>query len=173
MALAADLAVVYSILFVLGKATRLIGFLNIDIATAISLVAYFAVTVGYNIVLEWYWRGQKIGKRLFRIRVMDVNGLRLRFDQIVIRNLMRAVDILPFFYMAGGLTCAINRKSQRFGDIAAKTVVTTISDVFAPDMEKLFPDKYNSFRDWPHLAARLRQRVSPRKPSMACPTKNT
>ena len=167
MALALDMAVVYTILLVLGKATRIIGLVNVDIATAISMVAYFAVSVGYQIVTEWYWRGQSIGKRVFRIRVIDVNGLRLRFSQIVIRNLLRAVDILPLFYMVGGLASAINGKSQRLGDIAANTAVTRISDVFAPDMEKLFPDKYNSFREWPHLAARLRQRVSPQEASLA------
>ena len=167
MALVLDMAVVYAIMSVLGKVTRLIGLVNVDIATAISMAAYFAVSVGYQIATEWFWRGQTIGKRVFRIRVMDVNGLRMRFSQIAIRNLLRAVDILPLFYMVGGLSCAINGKSQRLGDIAANTVVIRISDVFAPDMEKLFPDKYNSFREWPHLAARLRQRVSPQEASVA------
>ena len=32
-----------------------------------------------------------------------------------------------------------------------------------PDLEGILPDKYNSFRDYPHLAARLRQKITPRK----------
>jgi len=30
-----------------------------------------------------------------------------------------------------------------------------------PDFEQLLPDKYNSFRAYPHIEARLRQRVDP------------
>jgi uncharacterized RDD family membrane protein YckC len=166
-ALMVDLAVVYTILLVTRKAVDFLGIFNIDIATAVSFVLYFTVTVGYQIVLEWYWRGQTVGKRLLRIRVTDVSGLRLRFGQIAVRNLLRAVDVLPAFYMLGGLSCAVNKKSQRLGDIAANTVVSKVTGVFAPDMEKLFPDKYNSFRHWPHLAARLRQRVSPNEAAIA------
>ena len=31
---------------------------------------------GYGIVMEWFWRGQTIGKRLVRLRVMDGKGWR-------------------------------------------------------------------------------------------------
>jgi hypothetical protein len=36
-----------------------------------------------------------------------------------------------------------------------------------PDFEKILPGKYNSFREHPHLAARLRQNVAPREAGLA------
>ena len=68
-------------------------------------ILYFVVWIGYGILFEWFWRGQTPGKRLFRLRVMDVNGLRLQFHQILMRNLLRAVDSLPACYLVGGLAC--------------------------------------------------------------------
>jgi hypothetical protein len=45
--------------------------------------------------MEWRWRGQTIGKRVLRLRVVDAQGLRLHFTQVVLRNLLRFVDMLP------------------------------------------------------------------------------
>ena len=38
---------------------------------AVMSVAYFIFTFAYYIVQEWLWRGQTVGKRLMRLRVMD------------------------------------------------------------------------------------------------------
>ena len=61
-----------------------------QIGLALLVIAYFATVQGYNIVLEWFWNGQTIGKRLFHPRVMDEQALQLQFSQIVMRNLVRA-----------------------------------------------------------------------------------
>ena len=148
------------ILLVLGMVVGLFGLVSANFAVALYVITYFIVSIGYGIFLEWTWRGQTIGKRLFRLRVMDVEGMRLQFNQIVVRNLLRFVDSLPFFYFVGGVTCWLNSKCQRLGDIAANTVVIRISQVAEPDLDQLLAGKYNSLRQLPHLAARLRQNVS-------------
>jgi uncharacterized RDD family membrane protein YckC len=148
------------ILLVLGMVVGLFGLVSANFAVALYVITYFIVSIGYGIFLEWTWRGQTIGKRLFRLRVMDVEGMRLQFNQIVVRNLLRFVDSLPFFYFVGGVTCWLNSKCQRLGDIAANTVVIRISQVAEPDLNQLLAGKYNSLRQLPHLAARLRQNVS-------------
>ena len=51
----------------------------------LGLVLYFVISIGYSILLEWRWRGQTVGKRLFGLRVIDVHGLRLQPAQIVLR----------------------------------------------------------------------------------------
>jgi uncharacterized RDD family membrane protein YckC len=141
--------------------------ISVDLIRALSVLAYFGVSVGYAIALEWSWRGQTIGKRLLRLRVMDAEGLRLSFGQIVIRNLLRFVDMLPAFYFVGGLACLVSGKAQRLGDFAAGTVVVYTPRVFEPDLDQLLARKYNSFRNYPHLMARLRQRTSPVEASLA------
>jgi uncharacterized RDD family membrane protein YckC len=162
-----DLACVMTVSSLLGAVIGVAGLVALDFAQALSMLTAFVIQIGYGIVAEWYWRGQTIGKRLLRLRVMDVQGLRLQFSQIVMRNLLRGVDMLPAFYLVGGLTALINRKSQRLGDIAANTVVIRIPKLQQPDLDQLVGGKYNSLRNHPHLEARLRQRVSPAEAAIA------
>ena len=145
----------------------LLGMVNQDFANALFVIAYFLISIGYPIFTEWRWRGQTIGKRLFHLRVMDVQGLRLQFSQIVIRNLLRFVDSLPLLYTLGGVICFFSKRAQRLGDIAANTIVVRDAPLEEPDLRQILGGKYNSFRDYPHLAARLRQRVSPEEAGVA------
>ena len=138
-----------------------------DIASAASLICYFVVSIGYPIFTEWRWRGQTLGKRVMRLRVMDSQGLRLQFSQIVVRNLLRFVDLLPAFYALGGIFSLFSKRSQRLGDIAANTIVVRNPEVAEPDIAQIRSGKYNSFRDYPHLVARLRQRISPQEAGVA------
>ncbi len=161
-------------LLVIGALTTLanvlIGFLGIispDLMSAAMIVMYFVVSIGYGMALEWHWRGQTIGKRVFKLRVVDEGGLRLKFSQIVIRNLLRFVDALPAFYLLGGLACFFSRKSQRLGDYAANTAVIRSRPTFDHVLADVTAGKYNSFRDYPHLEARLRQRVSAEEAALA------
>jgi len=144
-----------------------LGFLSIDFAFAISILAYFVISIGYGILLEWLWRGQTLGKRLLRLRVMDVKGLHLQFSQIVIRNLLRFVDTLPVYYMVGGLVCLFSKRAQRFGDFVANTVVVWNSKIAEPDLDQILRGKFNSFTAYPHLEGRLRQRTHPKEASIA------
>ncbi len=107
----------------IGKLLTLLALISVDLAMATSTLSYFVLSIGYGIALEWLWRGQTLGKRVLGLRVMDARGLKLHVSQIVIRNVLRAIDTLPIFYMVGGIACAVNRYSQRLGDIAANTVV--------------------------------------------------
>jgi uncharacterized RDD family membrane protein YckC len=145
----------------IGQVAKQLTRLNSDVATAVAVVGFFVVSVVYAILLEWRWRGQTIGKRLFGLRVIDVHGLRLQFPQIVLRNLLRFLDMLPAFYLVGGLAAMFSRDAQRLGDMAANTIVTRERDAQAPDLERIAPAKYNSLAAQPHLAARLRSLVTP------------
>lgn len=155
------------VLMVMGLLLSLLMVLSFNFAIAFEVIGYFIVSIGYGILLEWVWRGQTIGKRLLRLRVMDVEGMRLQFNQIVVRNLLRFVDSLPAFYFVGGVTCWLNSKSQRLGDIAANTVVVRNPRLAEPDLDQVLPGKFNSLRQFPHLVARLRQSVTPAEADIA------
>jgi uncharacterized RDD family membrane protein YckC len=146
---------------VLGIVLAILQLLSANLATAAYYLGYFAISIGYGISLEWAWRGQTIGKKLLRLRVVDAESRRLQFNQIVTRNLLRFVDSVPVFYFLGGLVSWFSPKCQRLGDIAANTIVIRHPRLFEPDLDQLLAGKYNSLRQFPHLAARLRQRVSP------------
>jgi uncharacterized RDD family membrane protein YckC len=161
LAFGIDLAGITLISGMFSQILLLAAIVSADFALALRTVSYFVVTIGYSIVLEWIWRGQTLGKRVLRIRVVDAEGFRLRPVQIVIRNLLRVVDLLPAFYAVGGICCLLSPKYQRLGDIAANTVVIYTAHEKIPDLELLFSGTYNSLRNHAHLAAQLRKAISP------------
>src|SRR5260370_11937514 len=63
----------------------------------------FAIGFAYGALLEGFWNGQTIGKRLFHLRVIDQAGLPLRIEQAWVRNLMPVFDALPLPYLVGGM----------------------------------------------------------------------
>lgn len=141
--------------------------LSFDFALALAILCYFSISVGYGVMAEWLWRGQTPGKRMMGLRVMDVHGLKLQFHQVLMRNLLRFVDMLPGFYAVGGAACLLNRRAQRLGDLAANTVVVHLPRHAEPDLDQLLAGKFNSLRQHPHLEGRLRQRVSPAEARLA------
>ena len=162
-----DLGCIFVIMTALNMGIQFAGMVSVDFAQAVAILSYFLVSIGYGIVCEWHYKGQTLGKRLMSLRVMDVQGLRLRFSQIVVRNLLRFIDSLPACYLVGGLSCLISPKAQRLGDFAANTIVLREPKIPTPDLEQLLRQKYNSLRNHPHLAARLRQRTSPHEANIA------
>ena len=109
-----------------GVSATLLSLLHLlgrDFAGLVLTVGYFVLSQGYAIATEWGWRGQTLGKRVLRLRVVDARGLRLAFAQVVLRNLLRFVDGLPVFYLVGGVAALLNRRAQRLGDLAADTLV--------------------------------------------------
>jgi uncharacterized RDD family membrane protein YckC len=167
LAFAIDLAGIALISGLLSQVLLLAAIVSADFAIAARTISYFVVTIGYSILLEWSWRGQTPGKRVLKIRVVDAEGFRLRPSQIVMRNLLRVVDLLPAFYAVGGICCALSPKYQRLGDIAANTVVIYTTPEKIPDLELLFSGTYNSLRNHAHLAARLRKSISPAEARLA------
>jgi len=167
IAWAIDVMTISVVMSILQILLALFGLISVDLAYAIAILLYFTVRIGYGIFFEWYWQGQTLGKKLLRLRVMDEQGLRLQFSQIVIRNLLRAVDSLPGLYLIGGLVSLFSKRAQRLGDIAANTIVVWNPRILEPDLSNLMEGKFNSFEDYPHLEARLRQRVAPSEAQMA------
>src|SRR5204862_805672 len=123
LAWAVDMACIGALSSAVGTLLGFLGLISPDLARGIIVLAYFVIQVGYGMVLEWFWRGQTLGKRLLRLRVMDEQGLRLQPSQIVIRNLLRFIDSLPVFYLVGGIASLVSRRAQRLADFAANTVV--------------------------------------------------
>jgi uncharacterized RDD family membrane protein YckC len=173
LAWAVDATAIGCLAYGSGKLAQIAGALDNDLAVAISVGGFFAISVGYGIVLEWRWRGQTIGKRLLGLRVMDARGLRLHLSQIVLRNLIRLVDALPLLYLVGGVACFFSRNGQRLGDLAANTIVVSHQKAAgeaiwnAPNLDLIADAKYNSLQAYPHLAARLRSQASPEAVGLA------
>lgn len=124
-------------------------------------LAEFAIGFAYGALLEGFWNGQTVGKRLFHLRVIDESGLPLRIEQAWVRNLMRVVDALPLAYLVGGASVLSSPAMQRFGDRVAGTLVVRETPLAVPDEEASNQQKYNSFMEYPAIALRLRRAATP------------
>jgi uncharacterized RDD family membrane protein YckC len=126
---------------------------------AIALVLFFLIRNFYFIWFETRWQGRTPGKKRLNIRVMDAHGGPLRTDAIVVRNLMREIEIwIPLAFLmvpeniwpdAPGWTRLLfslwalafafmplfNRDRLRAGDMVAGTlVVESPRPVLLPDL---------------------------------------
>ncbi len=162
-----DLVLCLGVLAAFNTLLRPLLLVSPDVSQAVSVVLFFVVPMVYGIAFEAFWRGQTPGKRLLRLRVMDARGLRLDVRQVVVRNLLRVVDALPQLYLVGGVACLVTARAQRLGDLAADTVVVRMERRQAPDLAQIATGKYNTLRDHPALAARLRQRIGPEEAGLA------
>ena len=90
---------------------------------ALGGLIVFALFWGYYIAFEVTTNGQTFGKLALGLRVIKEGGYPIGFSDSAIRNLVRIVDFLPFFYGVGLVCMLINKNSLRLGDLAAGTLV--------------------------------------------------
>jgi hypothetical protein len=85
----------------------------------------FAAQWVYFVVWEGL-RGTTPGKMVLGLRVLTTEGRPIGFAQSVIRNVVRAADMLPTAYLAGLGSMFATRRFQRLGDLAAGTMVVVV-----------------------------------------------
>ena len=156
-----DMLVVTAINSVLTWFFLVFAFMGRNFALTFYIIAQLALTFVCGVVLEWFWNGQTVGKRLLGLRVIDARGLRLTFPQVLIRNIFRLIDQLPVLYALGGLIAWLSPKRQRLGDMAGGTVVTSQPPHISVGEVLGAADKWNTFRANPVLETRIRRAVSP------------
>jgi uncharacterized RDD family membrane protein YckC len=93
---------------------------------AAFFVWQFLAMWGYFLIFEWLWLGQTPGKRALGIRVIQERGTRISFFHSAVRNIVRFVDALPFFYALGFAVMMGHPKQRRLGDWAAGTLVVHV-----------------------------------------------
>ena len=127
-------AVVWFVLFIISG--LLVGAITGDLQTSgssmnadlagtgalASFILWLGLSIGYHVVLEW-WSGKTVGKALVKIEATDADGSSLSLQSSIVRNVLRLIDFLPFFYLVGIGSLLISDQSQRIGDRLANTTV--------------------------------------------------
>lgn len=103
-----------------------------ELMTLSAVLVYFLLDWGYMILFESLWSGQTPGKRALGLRVLQEGGVRVGFEQVLLRNLARMVDGLPVLYAVGGVAALLSSRHQRLGDLLAGTVVVRERRLQAP-----------------------------------------
>ena len=114
---------VYTLLLVLfgfaGMFARMPG-----IMFGFTMVLWFLLDWFYGGLFETWMNGQTPGKWVLGIRVLSVDGQPINGIQAIMRNIMRALDIMPLFTCIVGLVAmSLNQRYQRIGDIVCGTIV--------------------------------------------------
>jgi uncharacterized RDD family membrane protein YckC len=111
-------------------------------------VSYFVLEWFYGGILETYWNGQTVGKRIMGIRVLSADGQPINGLQGIMRNVLRLADLMPILPLTawgtespaviptgtiGLIVPLLNNKYQRLGDVVCGTIVV------AEERQQLFP----------------------------------
>lgn len=92
------------------------------------LVLSFLLEWFYPILFEVYAKGQTPGKKAMGIVVVNDDLTPIRWSPSLIRNLLRAADFFPFFYLGGIFSMVLSHHFQRLGDLSAGTLVVYQED---------------------------------------------
>jgi uncharacterized RDD family membrane protein YckC len=113
----------YAVMVILFGSISTVGSANWNGSMpALPTLLYGVIIVLYYILLEGYL-GQTVGKMLLGIKVVrEDNGEVPGLGGATIRTLLRIVDGI-FNYLVAFITVLISGKNQRFGDMAAHTLV--------------------------------------------------
>ncbi|MBX2840010.1 MAG: RDD family protein [Gammaproteobacteria bacterium] len=114
-------AVVFYIL-VFALAPLMDAFNSVEIIVGFFLILIFLMNWLYSVVFESLYAATP-GKMLFKLRVVHDNAAPLTIGGSVVRNLLRAVDGLPFLNALGLVCMMTDSRFRRLGDLAAGTLV--------------------------------------------------
>lgn len=107
------------------------GFARFTTTTEVDGLLLLVIWVGYYTLFETLF-GASPGKALAHLRVVDAQRHPATFRTILLRNLVRPIDALPFVYLLGGALVLFTRDHQRLGDRIARTLVVRSEDVAQP-----------------------------------------
>lgn len=119
LAFAVDLAIRGGILLALFTTFGLLGKFGIGLGALLL----FLVQWWYMVLFEVLNQGRTPGKYWLGLRVVHDDGTPVGWASSLTRNLLRFVDLLPFGYFLGALSCLGHPMFKRLGDIAAGTLV--------------------------------------------------
>ncbi len=111
-------------------------------------ILYILPALFYHLLMEIFFHGQSVGKKLMHIKVITLEGGQPSLSQYLIRWMFRLVDF-GFFLLPGFFCVILSARSQRVGDLIAGTIVidttskTTWQDTIFTELEISYRPKYS------------------------------
>lgn len=115
-----------------------------DLLSTLAIVLLIIPSTFYHFLMQYFWDGASIGKKIMRIKVMNMDGGAASLSQILTRNLLCITNIglgfclviisnpfailglifiLSILASPDILAVIVSKKKQKLGDIAAGTIV--------------------------------------------------
>lgn len=107
---------------ILGVLFTVLAFLG-KLGAGLGSILLFVVSWWYMVLFEVLNLGRSPGKQWMGLRVVQDDGTPVGWSASLLRNLLRFVDLLPFGYFLGAISCLQHPTFKRLGDLAAGTLV--------------------------------------------------
>ncbi len=114
--------IVFAVLADWLRASETVDGVESSTLSGAAILLYMVVYLGYFAAAEGLF-GTTIGKAMFGLIVVTVEGEFPRFGAVLTRTVLRLVDGLPVVYVVGTITLLASTRDQRIGDMAAQTLV--------------------------------------------------
>jgi uncharacterized RDD family membrane protein YckC len=161
LAYALDLLLRGAVMIALTIAVSALG----RFGSAVILLTAFLLEWLYPVFFEVVSAGATPGKRAMGLIVLNDDGTPVRAAASLTRNLLRAIDFLPFLYFVGFCSMVMNRDFKRLGDLAANTLVvyrdekpaaasTPVAEPVAPSVSLTLAEQ-RTLLDFAERASRL------------------
>ena len=111
------------------------GFATWSAETTIPGIWTAVIWIAYYTVCEAMF-GATPGKALTGLVVVSTDGRPLTVSRVLVRNVLRLVDVLPGAYVLGGLFVLSSVNSQRIGDLVAHSTVALRRRVIQGDVTR-------------------------------------
>ncbi|QKG66521.1 RDD family protein [Pseudomonas sp. B14-6] len=107
---------------ILGVLFIVLAFLG-KLGAGLGSILLFGVSWWYMVLFEVLNQGRSPGKQWMGLRVVHDDGTPIGWSASLLRNVLRFVDLLPFGYFLGAISCLQHPSFKRLGDLAAGTLV--------------------------------------------------
>lgn len=156
MAWLIDQVFIWAIVIGMGIGLAQLG----NFGVALWLAGMLVVDFGYFTLFELRRHGQTPGKRMLGIRVVSADGAALTGYDVLIRNLLRPIDMMPLAMTLGGIIAQIDPAHRRLGDMAAGTIVVRDFHGAAPTALMRSQQRHNTFASDSTIRGRILARIS-------------
>lgn len=114
-----DATIRLALIMIVSPPLALLG----DTGAGIYMVCLFLLLWLYPVLFEVLNHGQTPGKRVLKLRTVRADGGPVGWQDSFVRNLLRAVDMLPVGYAVGLVCSLLDPAGRRLGDLVANTLV--------------------------------------------------
>ncbi len=109
----------------------------------------------YTLLMEWFNRGQTLGKMALRIQVVRLDGNQMVFTDHLLRWVFRLIDIWFSFGAIAVVMISSSSQSQRLGNIVSKTVVVRTNPRLEVSLKELL--RINTSSDYEPVYPAVKQ----------------
>ncbi|NAY93181.1 RDD family protein [Muricauda sp. JGD-17] len=146
-----DGLILYMYAYLVSLISNAIGYVYEDTWTQRGLASLiFLPAMFYSLLMHSLFNGQTVGKMLMRMRVVRLDGTPVHWSNLLVRWMLRLVDIWIFLGSIGILSILFSEKRQRVGDAAAGTVVistkrkTKVSHTILEEIDDSYVPQFNN-----------------------------